>query len=46
MAAIAYVHKRVLGLEAVVFVGGISLGQQVTPIPVKNSRVTDLHVGP
>ena len=39
----AYVHKRVLGLEAVVFVGGISLGQQVTSIPVKNSN---LHVGP
>ena len=45
MAAIAYVHKHVLGLEAVVFVGGISLGQQVTSTPVKNIRVTDLHVG-
>lgn len=39
----AYVHKRVLGLEAVVFVGGVSLGQQATSIPI--AAITGLIAG-
>lgn len=38
-----HVHKHVVGLEAVVFVGGVSLGQQATSIPI--AAITGLIAG-